>query len=250
MSNTDLTDGVLVVTGGSRGIGAATCVAAAELGYTVVVNYVSNERAAIEVVADIESAGGRAYAVQADTGSEADIVRLFETASSYGQLTGVVNNAGITGRRCLIEEVDAQTLDRVFSVNISGYFLCAREAIKYMSTKNGGRGGVVVNVSSIAARISNAFDWVHYGASKGAVDTFTRGLALEGAEHGIRCNCVRPGMTETDINPSDRLETAAPTIPLKRVAQAEEIAEGIVWFLTPKASYCTGTVMDVTGGRG
>jgi NAD(P)-dependent dehydrogenase (short-subunit alcohol dehydrogenase family) len=245
------TNKVVIVTGGSRGIGAATARLAATEGYQVAVNYKSDEASARGVVADIEAAGGRAVAIQADTGNEADIVRLFEEATNaLGPITALVNNAGMTGRRCLIEEVDAQTLDDVFRVNISGYFLCGREAIKRMSTKYGGSGGVVVNVSSVAALLSNAFDWVHYGASKGAIDTFTKGLALEGAEHGIRCNAVRPGMTITDLNPMDRIDTAAPNIPLKRAAVPHEIAEGIVWLLSDKASYCTATIIDVAGGRG
>lgn len=245
------TNKVVIVTGGSRGIGAATARLAAADGYAVAVNYKSDEASARAVVADIEAAGGRAVAIQADTGNEADIVRLFEEAThSLGPITALVNNAGMTGRRCLIEEVDAQTLDDVFRVNISGYFLCAREAIKRMSTKYGGSGGVVVNVSSVAALLSNAFDWVHYGASKGAIDTFTKGLALEGAEHGIRCNAVRPGMTITDLNPMDRIDLATPNIPLKRAAVPDEIAEGIVWLLSDKASYCTATIIDVAGGRG
>jgi NAD(P)-dependent dehydrogenase (short-subunit alcohol dehydrogenase family) len=246
----DAEKGVVVITGGSRGIGAAAALLAAADGFDVVVNYRQDAQAAAEVVSKIEAAGGRALAVQADTGEDADIVRLFTTAADFGPITGLVNNAGMTGRRCRIEDVDAATLEQVFRVNISGYFLCAREAVKHMSTKFGGRGGVIVNVSSVAALLSNAFDWVHYGASKGAVDTFTKGMALEGAEHGIRCNGVRPGMTITDLNPMDRIEKAAPSIPLKRGAEPHEIAEGIVWLLSDKASYCTATTIDVAGGRG
>lgn len=243
--------GVVVITGAGRGIGAATARLAARDGYAVAVNYRSDAKSAASVVADIEAAGGRAVAIQCDTGVEADIIRLFDEArAQLGPITALVNNAGITARRCLIEDVDAATLEHIFRVNISGYFLCAREAIKHMSTRHGGTGGVIVNVSSVAALLSNAFDWVHYGASKGAVDTFTKGMALEGAEHGIRCNGVRPGMTVTDINPIDRIEKAAPTIPLKRAAQPEEIAEGIVWLLSEKSAYCTATIIDVAGGRG
>ena len=241
---------VAIVTGSSRGIGAAIARQAAAEGYAVCVNYHASEDRALEVVASIENLGGRAIAVQADVGIEADIVRLFdETERQLGRPDVLVNNAATTGRRCLIEDVDLDMLDTVFRLNIGGYFICAREAIKRMSTKYGGRGGIVVNVSSVAALLSNAFDWVHYGASKGAIDTFTRGLALEGAEHGIRCNAVRPGMTETDINPSDRLESIAPTIPLKRVAQPEEIAEAVLWLMSDKAAYCTGTIINVSGGR-
>ena len=249
--NANVASKVVVITGGGRGIGAATARLAAADGFAVAVNYRSDAASAAAVVNEMRASGGNAVAIQADTGNEADIIRLFETASAeLGPITALVNNAAMTGRRCLIEEVDAQTLDDVFRVNISGYFLCSREALKRMSTKYGGTGGVIVNVSSVAALLSNAFDWVHYGASKGAVDTFTKGMALEGAEHGIRCNAVRPGMTITDLNPIDRIEKAAPNIPLKRGAAPVEIAEGIVWLLSDKASYCTATIIDVAGGRG
>lgn len=248
--STEGTQRVVVITGAGRGIGAATARLAAADGHAVCVNYLRDRRAAEGVVGDIREAGGRAIAVQADTGSATDIVRLFDTAEAeLGALTGLVNNAGITGRRCLIEDIDADTLEQVFRVNIAGYFLCGREALRRMSTKHGGAGGVVVNVSSVAALLSNAFDWVHYGASKAAVDTFTKGLALEGAEHGVRCNAVRPGMTVTDLNPQDRIERAAPSIPLRRAAQPEEIAEGIIWLLSDKAAYCTATIINVSGGR-
>ena len=241
---------VLIVTGGSRGIGAAVARLGGQRGYAVCVNYLSSRDQAEQVVGEITGTGGRAIAVQADTGKESDIVRLFETVDAeLGPVTALVNNAGVTGRRCLIEEVDAETLDQVFRVNVAGYFLCAREAIKRMSVKSGGAGGVIVNLSSVAALLSNAFDWVHYGASKGAVDTFTKGLALEAADHGIRCNAVRPGMTATDINPADRAEAIAPTIPMKRIAAPQEIAEAVMWLLSDKASYCTGTIVNVSGGR-
>jgi NAD(P)-dependent dehydrogenase (short-subunit alcohol dehydrogenase family) len=246
-----MNDATVVVTGAGRGIGAAIARRVARDGYAVAVNYRSDQASAESVVGQIRAQGGRAEAMRADTGSEEDVVRLFRQAEeALGPLAGLVNNAGITGRRCLIEDIDAQTLEQVLRVNVAGYFLCAREAIKRMSTKYGGQGGVVVNISSIAARLSNAFDWVHYGASKGAIDTFTRGLALEGAEHGIRCNAVRPGMIATDLNPQERVDKAVPTIPLRRAGQPEEIAEAVAWLLSDAASYCTGTIMDVTGGRG
>jgi NAD(P)-dependent dehydrogenase (short-subunit alcohol dehydrogenase family) len=242
---------VAVITGSSRGIGAAAARLAAADGFAVAVNFKSDEASALAVVADIQSGGGKAIAIQADTGSEEDIVRLFEeTSKQLGPVTALVNNAGMTGRRCLIEDVDAKTLNDVFRVNIAGYFLCAREALNRMSTKKGGHGGVIVNVSSIAAKLTNAFDWVHYGASKGAIDTFTKGLAYEAAEHGVRCNGVRPGMTITDLNPMDRIDKAVPNIPLRRAAVPEDIAEGIVWLLSDKSAYCTATIIDVTGGRG
>lgn len=239
-----------IVTGSSRGIGAAVARAAARDGYDVCVNYVRDEAAAEGVADDVRRAGRRAAVVQADTGREADVVRLFETAAAeLGYVAALVNNAGITGARSLIEDVTAETLDEVFRVNVAGYFLCAREAVRRMSTRRGGRGGAIVNVSSIAAVLAGAGEWVHYGASKGAVDTFTRGLALEAAGQGIRCNSVRPGMVETDIHWPGRLEQIAPTIPLQRTATPEEVAEAVCWLLSERASYCTGAHVDVTGGR-
>ena len=239
-----------IVTGSSRGIGAAIARVLAREGYDVCVNYVRDEAAAGRVADDVRAAGRRAVTVQADTGREADIVRMFEAAeSSLGSIDALVNNAGVSGARGLVEEVSAETLDAVFRVNVAGYFLCAREAIRRMSTRHGGRGGRIVNVSSIAADRTGAFEWVHYGASKAAVDTFTRGLALETADHGIRCNSVRPGMVDTEIHWPGRMEAIAPTIPLKRIAAPEEVAEAVAWLLSDKASYCTGTHIDVAGGR-
>jgi NAD(P)-dependent dehydrogenase (short-subunit alcohol dehydrogenase family) len=241
---------VAIVTGSSRGIGAAIAKALAREGFDVCVNYQSDADSAKAVAGAIEQAGRKAVTVRADMGSEQDIVAMFETVDEQlGSVDLLVNNAGITGRRCLIEEIDAETLEAVFRVNIAGYFLCAREAIRRMSTQRGGRGGNIVNVSSVASLLSNAFDWVHYGASKGAIDTLTLGLALETSEHGIRCNGVRPGMVATDINPQDRIDRISPTIPMRRVAEPEEIAEAVVWFASEKASYCTGTTLNVSGGR-
>lgn len=243
--------GMMMVTGASRGIGAAVARAAARDGYDVCVNYVRDGEAAERVAEEVRSHGRRAIAVQADTGREADIVRLFETAEAAFEspLTALVNNAGVTGERARIEEVTAETLDTVLRVNVAGVFLCAREALRRMSTKRGGRGGAIVNVSSIAAVLSGAGEWVHYAASKGAVDTFTRGLALEGAEHGVRCNSVRPGMVDTDIHWPGRLESITPTIPLRRAGSPEEVAEAVLWLVSERAAYCTGTHIDVTGGR-
>ena len=239
-----------IVTGSSRGIGAAIARVLAREGYDVCVNYVRDEAAAGRVADDVRAAGRRAVTVQADTGREADIVRMFEAAeASLGSIDALVNNAGVSGARGLVEEVTAETLDAVFRVNVAGYFLCAREAIRRMSTRHGGRGGRIVNVSSIAADRTGAFEWVHYGASKAAVDTFTRGLALETADQGIRCNSVRPGMVDTEIHWPGRMEAIAPTIPLKRIAAPEEVAEAVAWLLSDKASYCTGTHIDVAGGR-
>lgn len=239
-----------IVTGSSRGIGAAIARVLAREGYDVCVNYVRDEAAAGRVADDVRAAGRRAVTVQADTGREADIVRMFEAAeAALGSIDALVNNAGVSGARGLVEEVTAETLDAVFRVNVAGYFLCAREAVRRMSTRHGGRGGRIVNVSSIAADRTGAFEWVHYGASKAAVDTFTRGLALETADHGIRCNSVRPGMVDTEIHWPGRMEAIAPTIPLKRIAAPEEVAEAVAWLLSDKASYCTGTHIDVAGGR-
>lgn len=239
-----------IVTGSSRGIGAAVARVLAREGYDVCVNYVRDEAAAERVADDVRAAGRRAVSVQADTGREADVVRLFEAAeSALGSVDALVNNAGVSGGRSLIEDVTAETLDAVFRINVAGYFLCAREAIRRMSTKRGGRGGLIVNVSSIAADLSGAGDWVHYGASKAAVDTFTRGLALETARQGIRCNSVRPGMVDTEIHWPGRMEAIAPTVPLERIAAPEEVAEAVAWLLSDKASYCTGAHIDVAGGR-
>ena len=240
-----------IVTGSSRGIGAAIARAAARDGFDVCVNYVRDEAAAERVADDVRAAGRRAVVVQADTGREADILRLFESAEAQlGYIDALVNNAGISGGQSLIEDVTAETLEEVLRINVAGYFLCAREAIRRMSTARGGRGGLIVNVSSIASVVSGAFDWVHYGASKAAVDTFTRGLALETAAQGIRCNSVRPGMVETEIHWPGRIEKIVPTVPLKRIASPEEVAEAVMWLLSDRASYCTGTHIDVTGGRG
>ena len=240
-----------IVTGSSRGIGAAIARAVARDGFDVCVSYVRDEAAAEKVADDVRAAGRRAVVVQVDTGREDDILRLFETAESeLGYIDALVNNAGISGGRSLIEDVTAELLDEVFRINVTGYFLCAREAVRRMSTARGGRGGLIVNVSSIASVISGAFDWVHYGASKAAVDTFTRGLALETAAQGIRCNSVRPGLVETDIHWPGRIEKVTPTVPMKRVASPEEVAEAVLWLLSDRASYCTGTHIDVTGGRG
>ena len=240
----------VIVTGSSRGIGAAIARAAARDGFDVCVNYVRDAAAAASVADDVRAAGRRAVVVRADTGRESEILRLFETAEAeLGYIDALVNNAGISGGHSLIEDITEAALEQVFRVNVAGYFLCAREAIRRMSTARGGRGGLIVNVSSIASVLSGAFDWVHYGASKAAVDTFTRGLALETAAHGIRCNSVRPGMVETEIHWPGRMEKIVPTVPLKRIASPEEIAEAVTWLLSDRASYCTGTHIDVTGGR-
>ncbi|HKI65290.1 MAG TPA: SDR family oxidoreductase [Burkholderiales bacterium] len=244
----------LVVTGGGRGIGAATARLAAARGWAVCVNY-RRERAAAEgVVADIERAGGRALALAADVAVEADVVRLFADAErELGPLGGLVNNAGILERQARVEEMDAARLERVFAVNVIGAFLCAREAVRRMSTRRGGAGGGIVNVSSLAARLGSPDEYVDYAASKGALDTLTVGLAKEVAAEGIRVNAVRPGLIYTEIHASggepgrvDRLKDA---VPMKRGGRPEEVARAILWLLSDEASYSSGTFIDVAGGR-
>jgi len=244
----------LIVTGGSRGIGAAVAQQAAAAGFAVAVNYTQNEVAAERVVHGIRSAGGVAHIFRADIGVEADIVALFEAAeATLGPIVGLVNNAGITGKLTRVVALDAADLARVMNVNVTGAFLCAREAVKRMSTKHGGAGGAIVNISSIAARIGGAGEWVHYAASKGAIETLTLGLAREVAAEGIRVNAVAPGLIETEIHAAagdpGRLERMAGGVPMARAGTAEEVAAAVLWLLSPAASYITGTVVDVGGGR-
>ena len=245
---------VVVVTGGSRGIGAAVCRLAAKQGYAVVINYASDDAAAEVVRADIEASGGMAVTVAADVADEADVRRLFDVATGLGELTGLVSNAGITGNTPgRLDEQDVAVVRRVLDVNVLGVFLCDREAVRRMSTRYGGRGGAIVNVSSTAAGRGSPGEWVHYAASKAAVDSLTHGLALEVAAEGIRVNAVAPGLVETGLHAAaglpDRLEQRAPLIPMLRAGQPEEIAEGIVWLLSPAASFVTGAVLPVSGGH-
>ncbi len=241
---------VLIVTGGSRGIGKEISIKAAQEDFIVVVNYCNDKLSAESTVKSIIEKGGKAISVQADTGKEEDVIRLFNTVKDkYGQITDLVNNAAITGGISLIENVKKETLNKVFNVNISGYFICAREAIKHMSIKKSGKGGSIINISSVAARLANPFTWVHYGASKGAIDTFTIGLAMECVEHGIKVNAIRPGLIDTNLNPKGRVNKIAPDIPLKRAGQAYEIAESVMWLLSKKSSYSHGSIIDVSGGR-
>lgn len=241
---------ILVITGASRGIGEAIARMAAREGYNVCVTYRANAERAQKIAEDIREQGREAIAVAVDTGREEDIIRLFDTVDrDLGPVTDLVNNASDTVRKCLIEEIDAKTLDDAFRINVAGYFLCAREAIKRMSVKNGGTGGSIVNISSIAALRANAFDWVHYGATKGAIDTFTLGLALEGAPHGIRCNAVRPGPIDTDMNTPDHFAKLIASVPLQRVGQPTEVAEAVLFLLSERSSYCTGSILNVSGGR-
>lgn len=244
----------LLITGASRGIGAATARLAGARGFAVAVNFVRDEAAANGVVKDIVAAGGRACAIQADVGSEADILRLFESAArELGSIRGLVNNAAITGGLCRVEAVTAAQLEELLRINVAGTILCSREAVRQMSTAHGGAGGVIVNISSLATRIGGSGEWVHYAASKGAIDTFTIGLAREVAAEGIRVNAVSPGLVETDLHAAagvpDRPARLAPGIPIQRAGQPEEIAEAIVWLLTSAASYVTGSILEVGGGR-
>jgi NAD(P)-dependent dehydrogenase (short-subunit alcohol dehydrogenase family) len=245
---------VLVVTGGGRGIGAATALLAAKRGYAVAVNYVRNSDAADRVVEKIAKGGGKALAVAADVAVEEDVVTMFaETDRMLGRVTALVNNAGIVDRRSRVEDMSAERIQRMLAVNVTGSFLCAREAVKRMSRRNGGSGGAIVNVSSVAARLGGAGDYVDYAASKGAIDSFTIGLAKEVGGEGIRVNAVRPGVIRTEIHASSgdpgRVERIASSTPLLRAGEAEEIARSIVWLLSDEASYITGALLDVSGGR-
>ena len=245
---------IMLVTGGSRGIGAATARLAAAKGYSVCISYISNEPAAQKVVADITQSGGNAVAVHADIGQEADIVRLFEQVdAALGPLTALVNNAGILQPQMRVDQMDAARLTRVLAANVVGSFLCAGQAIRRMSTRHGGGGGGIVNLSSAAARLGGAGEYVDYAASKGAIDTFTAGLAKEVAAEGIRVNAVRPGLIYTDIHSSggdpDRVDRLESVVPMRRGGSADEVAQSILWLLSDEASYVTGALLDVSGGR-
>ncbi|MGH9220403.1 MAG: SDR family oxidoreductase [Vicinamibacterales bacterium] len=245
---------IVLITGASRGIGAATARLAAARGYSVCVNFRTNAAAAQSVVNAITGAGGRAVAAQADIASEAEVVRLFETCDrELGVLTALVNNAGILETQMRVEAMDAGRLQRVFAANVTGSFMCAREAIKRMSTRHGGKGGAIVNVSSGAARLGSPGEYVDYAAAKGAIDTFTIGLAQEVAQEGIRVNAVRPGFIYTDIHASggepNRVDRVKAFVPMRRGGTADEVAEAIMWLLSDAASFTTGSFIDVTGGR-
>jgi NAD(P)-dependent dehydrogenase (short-subunit alcohol dehydrogenase family) len=242
--------GTIIVTGGSRGLGAAICRKLAALSYAVAVNYASNAAAAEAVVRDITRAGGRAQAFTGDVSQETDVLRLFDAAEKeLGPLCGLVNNAGIVGANSRLADLDTAALQRTFAINVIGSMLCAREAVRRLSTARGGPGGAIVNLSSVAARLGGAGEFVHYAASKGAIDSFTLGLAREVADEGIRVNAVAPGLIATDMNPPARLERVAPTVPIRRAGKPEEIAEAVAWLLSSAASYVTGTILTVSGGR-
>jgi len=245
---------VMIVTGGSRGIGAATARIAGERGYAVCVNYRRDADAAAAVVADVEKAGGRAIAVAGDMASEQDVLNMFETADAdLGTLDVLVNNAGIVAEQSRVEDYSLERLQRMFAVNLTGAFLCAREAVRRMSTNNGGKGGAIVNVSSVAARLGGPNEYVDYAASKGAIDTMTIGLATEVAAEGIRVNAVRPGLIYTDIHASGgeagRVDRLKHGVPMKRGGDAEEVARVILWLASEEASYTTGALVECSGGR-
>lgn len=254
VSNTKENLGTLIVTGASRGIGAAIARLAAERGWAVAVNYSAGEAEAKKVVAEIAGSGGRGIAIRADIAEEDQIVGMFETAErELGPMKGLVNNAGITGGFAHVEDVTADALQRVFAVNVSGAILCAREGVRRMSTRHGGTGGAIVNISSRAAHTGSPGEWVHYAASKGAIDSFTVGLAREVATEGIRVNAVAPGLVETGLHAANgepgRLQRLAGTIPMGRAGLPHEVAEGVLWLLSPAASYTTGAILEIGGGR-
>lgn len=245
---------VILVTGGSRGIGAATARLLGRGGHAIGVNYVTDESKAQEVAADVEGAGGRAVVVRADVSDETAVKTMFDTVErELGPLDGLVNSAGITGDKGEVADIDAAMLRRVFEINVIGTFICSAEAVRRMAVSRDGRGGVIVNLSSAAAKLGGPGSAVHYAASKGAIDSFTVGLGREVAKDGIRVNAVRPGLIDTDMNhhPSDpdRLERLGPTVPMGRVGQAEEVAEAIAWLLSEASSYVTGDIVTVSGGR-
>jgi len=246
--------GTLIVTGASRGIGASTAVLAAVRGWSVLINYRKDQSSAEAVMDEIVGAGGEAVCHRADVSREGEVVEMFAAASEkLGPVRGLVNNAGTLETQCRLEDMDADRLTRIFAVNVTGSFLCAREAVKVMSTRRGGNGGVIVNVSSAASRLGSANEYVDYAASKGAIDTMTRGLANEVASEGIRVNAVRPGFIKTEIHAQGgepgRLERVRPNIPLGRAGEAEEVAQAILWLLSDESSYCTGGFIDCAGGR-
>ncbi len=246
--------GTLIITGASRGIGAAIAGLAAARGFFVAMNYSNAQSEGESVLRHITSSGGRACAIQADMAREEDILRLFETAErELGPIKALVNNAGITGGFSRVESVTAKTLEQVMAVNVTGAILCAREAVRRMSTKHGGSGGAIVNISSRAAKIGSANEWVHYAASKGAIDSFTIGLAREVANEGIRVNGVAPGLIVTGLHAAhgdpERPNRLANSIPMQRPGTVDEVAEAVLWLLSPAASYITGAILEVGGGR-
>ena len=245
---------VLLVTGGSRGIGAATALLAAQNGWSVAVNYTANSLAADEVVRQIRASGGQAMAVQADVAEEAQVLRMFEHIDAkFGRLSGLVNNAGVVDVTARVDEMSVARWKRMFDINVIGSMVCAREAVRRMSTKHGGEGGSIVNVSSAASRLGSPGQYVDYAAAKGAIDAFTIGLAKEVAAEGVRVNAVRPGLIETEIHASgglpNRVKELQHLVPAQRGGTADEVAQGIVWLLSDSASYTTMSFLDISGGR-
>jgi NAD(P)-dependent dehydrogenase (short-subunit alcohol dehydrogenase family) len=251
----EMTDApVLLVTGGSRGIGAAICLLASAKGWRVAVNYAANKAAADSVVSTIEADGGAAFAIQGDVGNAGDIVAMFRAVDDrFGRLDGLVNNAGIVDAPARVDEMSVERIERMMRINITGSVLCAAEAVRRMSSRHGGKGGAIVNISSMAAIIGSPSQYVDYAASKAAIDTFTIGLAREVATEGVRVNAVRPGVIDTEIHASgglpDRARDMAPSIPMQRAGTAEEIADAVLYLLSQEASYITGSILNVSGGR-
>lgn len=246
-------NGVLLVTGGSRGIGAATAALAAKNGFDVAVNYREDERAASAIVEAVRSSGVRGLAIKADVAIEADVVRMFEALDTFGPLKALVNNAGITGGFARVADLKGPALERMLAVNVTGAILCAREAVRRLSTVWGGDGGSIVNISSLAAKLGGGGEWVHYAASKGAIQTFTVGLAREVAAEGVRVNAVAAGIVDTEMHLAagdpHRAKRTGATVPIGRAATPHEIAEAILWLCSPAASYVTGTILEAGGGR-
>lgn len=244
---------VAIVTGGSRGIGRAVSLLLAERGYAICLSYVSDTAAAQAVVDAITAKGGKALAVRSDVGVEADVLALFQAADGLGRLAALVNNAGVVDMKSDVADMSAARLQRMMTTNVVGSFLCAREAVRRMSTKRGGAGGAIVNLSSVAARLGGPGQFVDYAASKGAIDSLTTGLAREVAGEGIRVNAVAPGIIATEIHASggepDRVERLGPAVPMGRAGTAEEVAAPIAWLLSEEAAYTTGAILDVAGGR-
>ena len=245
---------VIIITGASRGIGAATAIKAASQGYAVCINYLHNDLVAKSIVTQIERNGGSAIAIAADVSQELEVIKLFKTVDqTLGVVTALVNNVGILEHKMRLDQMDMARLNRVFCTNITSHFLCAREAIKRMSTLYGGNGGAIVNVSSAASRLGSAGEYIDYAASKGAIDTLTIGLSREVANENIRVNCVRPGFIYTDIHASggeaNRVDQLAPSLPMQRGGSPYEVANAIMWLISPEASYVTGTFIDAAGGK-
>lgn len=249
-----MTAGAMLITGGSRGIGAAAARLAAAAGWRVAINYVANADAAEALVAEIAQRGGDAFSVRGDVGEESDVLAMFEAVDArFGRLDALVNNAGVVDRKARVDEMSTERLTRMMRVNVIGSMLCAREAVKRMSTKHGGTGGAIVNLSSVAAELGAPGEYVDYAASKGAIDSFTTGLAREVATEGIRVNAVRPGIIDTEIHVSggqpDRVAAMRAVVPMRREGTAEEVARAILWLLSDEASYTTGAILNVSGGR-